>query len=157
MMKNISTVIIAFIAFLPINAACARTDTFCKPLRAFAGSIKPEDTKSIEFHTTWGSNFKNSPGPAVFAKRCLHNDYAPAKAVCEYLLEYGSAEFSNRNVMRAITCLFPKTQFESLLVINKIDASFSYGKGNQSSIIDITFSEAPNNDGMVFKISAERY
>ena len=156
-MKNVSTVIVAFMAFLPGNAAYARTDTLCKPLRAFASSVKPDDKKSIEFHTTWGSNFKNSSGPAVFAKRCLHNDYAPAKAVCDYLLEYGSAEFSNRNVIRAITCLFPKTQFDSLLVINKIDASFSYGKGNKSSIINIMFSEAPNDDGMVFKINAEGY
>jgi hypothetical protein len=72
-------------------------------------------------------------------------------------LEYGSAEFSNRNVMRAITCLFPKTQFDSLLVLNKIDASFSYGKENRGSIINISFNKSPNDDGMVLKISAEAY
>jgi hypothetical protein len=157
MMKNISTVIVALIALLPVSASYAHTDTFCKTIRLFADSIKPNDNRSIEFHTSWGSNFKDSPDPAVYAKRCLHNEYAPAKAVCDYLMKYGSTEFSSRNAERAIICLFPKTQLDSMLSLNKIDASFSYGKDNRSSIINISFNEARDVGGMVLKITAEGY
>ncbi len=156
-MKNIPASIVALIALLQVNASYARTDTLCKPLRDFAASVKPDENRSIEFHTSWGSNFKNSDGPAVYAKRCLHNDYTPGKAVCDYLMEYGSIEFSNRNAMRAITCLFPKTKLDSLLLLNKIDASFSYGTGNRGSIINVSFSEAPDIGGMVLKITSEGY
>jgi hypothetical protein len=156
-MKNRTVFILMFMALLPVNVSYARTDTLCKPLRTFAASVKPDETKSIVFHTSWGSDFKNSSEPALYAKRCLHNDYAPGKVVCDYLMEHGSVEFSNRNAMRAISCLFPKTKFDSLLVLNKIDASFSYGTGNKGSIINVSFSEASDIGGMALKISAEGY
>ncbi len=156
-MKNICAVVVAFIVLLPVNDSFARTDPLCKPLREFAASIKPETNRTIEFQTSWGGNFKNSPGPAVFAKRCLHNDYGPAKVVCDSLMELGSVEFANRNAMRTLSCLFPKTRFDSLLLLNKIDASFSYGKGDKASIINISFNESPDIGGMVLKIDAEGY
>ena len=156
-MKSISTLIVTLTALLSVNASYARTDTFCKTIRSFAASVKPDEKRYIEFHTSWGSNFSDSSDPAVFAKRCLDNEYAPGKAVCDYLLEYGSAEFASRNAERVIHCLFPKTKLDAMLLLNKIDASFSYGKGNKSSIIHISFDKAAYAGGNVLKITAEGY
>jgi hypothetical protein len=68
----------------PVGSA---VPNLCGPLRAFVQSVKPHESRAVEFHTSWGGDFKDSSDAGtVWAKRCLHFDYEPAKAVCAYLL-----------------------------------------------------------------------
>ena len=156
-MKRTPIFIVVIIGILQASAVDARTDKLCKPLRAFAASIKPDEKRSLEFHTSWGGNFKDDPEPAIFAKRCTHYDYNPAKAVCTYLMEHGAIEFSNRNLQRALTCLSPKTRFDPDLSLNKADVSFSYGTEQRGSIINVSFDRDSSTGGMVLKIDADGY
>jgi hypothetical protein len=42
------------LTWLPAQAALAKTDPLCAPLRSFVASVKPDETKTVEFHTSWG-------------------------------------------------------------------------------------------------------
>src|SRR5688572_138605 len=91
--------------WLPIQAAIANDDSSCGPLRRFVASVQPDETKSFAFRTFWGGSFKDEDAPETFAlysKRCEHHDYAPAQAVCAYLMEHGSVEFADGNLKGAV-------------------------------------------------------
>jgi Methyltransferase domain len=69
-----------------------------------------QTTNLDDFCTTdqsWGSGFKGSGNElALYAKRCDHNGYEPAKAVCAYLMEHGATEFSGNNAQNAAFVAF---------------------------------------------------
>lgn len=153
---------------LPITLAAALTISsstalasprpeFCKVLRGFVESLKPNEKREFSFHTSWGGNFKDSPEPAVVARRCVHNGYEPAKEVCDYLMEHGSAEFAGTNVQGAISCLSKKTRFAPLFQLNSGTFSFSHGSDDRGALVDITFKEDESLGGMVFRLEAEGY
>jgi hypothetical protein len=142
---------------LPIHAALARTDQLCAPLRAFVASVKPDETKTLEFHTSWGGNFKDSAEPVIFAKRCNHFGYAPAKSVCACLMEYGVTEFAGNNFRRAVMCLSPRTRLDSGVSVSGASMSLTYGSPNRGASVSLEFSEDPQIGGMVLKVVAHGY
>jgi hypothetical protein len=145
------------LTWLPTQAALAKTDPLCAPLRAFVASVKPDETNTLEFHTSWGGNFKDSAEPAIFAKRCNHFGYGPAGAVCTYLMEHGATEFSDTNFKRAVMCLSPETRLDSGLSVSGAAMSLSYGSPDRGAHVSLEFSEDSQLGGMVLKVAADGY
>ena len=150
--------LLLLVASIAIPTVHARPPVeFCRALRDFVESVQPDEKRSFMFRTSWGSNFKDDQKPALYAMRCEHDGYDPAKAVCRYLAKYGSIEFTWIDVKDAISCLSRKTRFEPLLRINSGDFSFTYGSDHRGALIDIQFNEDPHIGGMVFKLTADGY
>lgn len=157
-MKNSARSLAFFLYAAALPAAHASPPPeLCKVLRSFVDSIKPNEQREFTFRTSWGENFKDAPEQAFAAKRCEHNDYEPAKKVCEYLMESSSTEFSGVNVQDAITCLSKKTRFARLMQLNYGSFSFSYGSNNRGALIDVTLREDGKIGGMAFRLAADGY
>jgi hypothetical protein len=158
-MKSFIVPIVMSIVSFPCQAmANDQPDELCAPLRAFVASVKPDETKKIEFHTSWGGNFKDEKdNNVIYAKRCNDDGYAPAEAVCAYLMENGSVEFAGRNAKRALTCLSPGTTFAPKMALNRAEISFSYGTDERGSNVTLQLAEDAKIGGMVLTISADGY
>ena len=154
-----SLFLIGLIAIVGPSQAAVRKapDPFCAPLQAFARSVRSDEHHEFTFHTLWGGNFNDSPDPAVFAKRCDHNGYAPAKAVCDYLMENGAVEFSGNNAKHALACLSPGTRFAPLVSLDLGAFSLSYGTPERGSNLTVEFSEDKKLGGMMLRVAADGY
>jgi len=136
----------------------AAAQGLCEPLRQFIESVKPDETRTLEFHTSWGSDFRDSNDEQVLsAKRCIHNGYEPAKAVCAYLMQNGAVEFSGNNAKSALMCLSRKTHFADRLVLDGIELSLTYRTDDRGSNVDIKYSHDEKLGGMVLSITARGY
>jgi len=142
---------------LPTQANRAKTDPLCAPLRAFIESVKSDETRTLEFHTSWGAHFKDSTEPAIFAKRCNHFGYGQAEAVCSSLMESGSIEFAGSNLKRAVMCLSPKTRLDSGLSVSSAAISLSYGSPDRGANVSLELSEDTQIGGMVLKLAADGF
>lgn len=145
------------LACLPAQAVLAKTDPLCAPLRAFVASVKPDETRTLEFHTSWGGNFKGAAEPAVFAKRCNHYGYRPAEAVCAYLMEHGAVEFAGSNLKRALMCLSPKTRLDPRLMVSGAAMLFTYGGPDSGSNVNLELAEDIQSGGVVFRVAADGF
>ena len=150
-------VILVFAAVTASASSPSSSDELCGPLNAFAESVGPDDVRSIAFHTSWGSNFRNDPEPAIYAKQCVHGDYEPARAVCEYLFEHGAIEFAGGNVERVLTCLAPGTNFGPDLDLTRGRFHVGFGTPDRGSHITVEFQEDQELGGMVLRIEADGY
>lgn len=139
------------------HQSAAVAASLCGPLRKFVESVQPNDSRTVEFRTSWGEGFKDSEEPALAAKRCQHGGYEPAKAVCAYLMEYGATEFSGNNAKEALACLSRNTRFAPQMSLSAIALSFSYGTENRGSLIELTFAPDEHIGGMVLAIKADGY
>ena len=142
-----------------LGALGFKGDPLCSPLRTFVASVKKDESRTLEFRTSWGTDFKDSPSPGnVFAaRRCMFSDYDPARSACDYLMEHGAIEFSGNNAKRAIVCLAPTMRFPSGMSLDRIDVSFYYGTESRGSNVQITFAEDRTIGGMVLTIKADGY
>jgi hypothetical protein len=130
----------------------------CGPLRKFVESVKPHESKVLEFHTSWGSGFKDSDDKlTLYAKRCDHNDYEPAKAVCAYLMKQGAIEFSGNNAKAAVMCLSQETHFGDRLLLDGIEISLTYGTDDRGSNVEIQYARDDQLGGMALSITARGY
>jgi hypothetical protein len=146
----------ALVLFSSVLTAAPR-DPFCEPLRAFAASVKPSDTRKLAFHTSWGSGFKDAANYSLYAKRCDHGGYAPAKAACDVLLQQGSAEFAGNNALRVIACLSPATRFAPRISLDRIEMTLTYGSDSQGSDITVRLDHDAQLGGEVLSIEARGY
>lgn len=157
-MKNSARSLAFFLLAIALPAAHASpAPEFCKVLRSFVDSVKPDEQREFTLRTSWGDNFKDANEQALAAKRCEHKGYEPAKKVCEYLMENSSTEFSGVNVQDAITCLSKKTRFAPLMQLNYGSFSFSYGSDSRGALIDITLYKDERLGGMAFRLVADGY
>ena len=155
-MRNWMLVVAGLFVATPL-AEAADSD-LCGPLRRFVESVKPDETRRLEFHTSWGADFKDSAGAyAMSARRCMHFNYGPAKVVCAYLMEHGATEFAGNNAKDAIRCLSKTTRFADRLMLDGIQISFSYGSDERGSNIELQYSEDRHLGGMVLSITASGY
>jgi hypothetical protein len=153
-----STYLLALSAFCLIGPqATWAADGLCGPLRKFVESVKAGEERVLKFHTSWGSNFKDSAELALSAKRCDHNGYEPAKNVCAYLMQYGATEFSGNNAKEAVTCLWPQTHFTPRTQIHALSLSLNYGTDYRGSNVDVDYVEDKELGGMVLSITARGY
>jgi hypothetical protein len=158
MMKVLVCSTAILLSTLPISAqARDRRDSLCPPLRSFAASIGPDETRTLVFHTSWGGNFKDSKELVIYAKRCIHGGYKQAESVCDDLMQNGSVEFGNYNAMRAIVCLSPKTRFSNHASFERGEFSLMYGTENRGANISVTFEEDSVVGGMALRIVADGY
>jgi hypothetical protein len=135
----------------------AFADDLCAPLRRFVESVKPGETRVLKFHTSWGSNFRDSPEPALSAKRCEHSGYDPAKEACAYLMEHSATEFPGNTAKAAIACLSSKTRFASQSQLHAIALSVTYGTDERGDNVDISLTEDNELGGMVLSITVTGY
>jgi hypothetical protein len=145
--------LISLAAHQPAYAA----DDLCDLLRGFASSVKPGEKRALNFHTIWGSNFKDRDQPAPGAKRCDYASYAPGKALCVHLMQVGSIHSPGDNAKQAIKCFSKKTQFDIYVNVLSISASLPYGKKGRGTRIDIDLRQHAELGGMVLTISAEAF
>ena len=129
----------------------------CRVLRAFAKSVPPGETRELTFRTSWGTDFKDATGTAIFAKRCEHGGYSFAQKVCAYLMQHGSIEFTGETVKDSISCFSRKTRFDPFFRLNEGKFSFSYGTDHRGARIDISFGADKAIGGMAFLLVADGY
>jgi hypothetical protein len=145
-------------AFFPCLAASrVSSEHMCVPLRAFVASVKAGETRKLEFHTSWGTGFKDSTDREIAAKRCIYNGYAPAEAVCDYLMDHEPIEFSDIEAKQAIECLSSGTHFGSQFRLHTADVDFSYGTERRGSNVTIQYDKDSKLGGMVLSITADGY
>lgn len=155
----ITAVALAIVGPPCLGASKAKGEPLCSPLRAFVASVKKGESRTLEFRTSWGSDFKDSSsqGYVLAAKRCTFSSYEPARSVCDYLMDHGAIEFSGNNARDAIACLAPATQFSPRVRLDRVDVSFYYGTESRGSNIEISFAEDSKIGGMVLTVKAEGY
>src|SRR5260370_19795603 len=110
---------LAFAVFLlPAIAGCqlvegGESDPLCGPMRAFVASVNTNVTREVVVYTSWCGGFKGEEDEnnTMWPKRCVHDGYAPAKAVCDSLMQSGAVEFSGHNATRTVSCLSKRTRF----------------------------------------------
>jgi hypothetical protein len=95
-----------------ICAACAITrgerDELCAEMAAFANAASEGGKHTVRLTTDWGGRFTepDHPGEQILsAQSCEHDDYAPGRALCAYLLANTSSEFQGINARRALHCI----------------------------------------------------
>jgi len=160
---SVRAISFAFVlAWLPLHPAMAKDDLGCGPWRAFVASVEPGETRSLAFRTSWGRDFKDEksgePGQIVMSvKRCEHHDYLPAQAVCAHLMEHGPVEFSDWNLMAAVTCLSRKTRLDPKLSFGSATISLTYGTDDRGANVELEYVEDPQVGGMVLKVTAAGY
>ena len=156
MRPNTSSLISCLIALAALQPAFA-ADGLCEPLRAFAISVNPGETRVLKFHTIFGSNFKDRDQAGFGAKRCDPAGYEPAMAVCLFFMEYGDIQLPGYNAKLAIECLSKKTRFDVQAKVNSISVSLKYGTEDRGSLMSIELQENNELGGMVLTIAAKGY
>jgi hypothetical protein len=139
---------------LAVCQPASAADGLCESLRTFADSVKPGETKTLRFHTIWGSNFKDRDGKASGAKRCDYAGYEPAKPVCTHLMEYGAIQFSGYNAKATVQCLSKKTRFAADAEVQSMSVSLTYGAKHRGSRIAVELKEDIDLGGKVLTITA---
>lgn len=129
----------------------------CRVLHEFVGSVAPEESRSLTFHTIWGAGFKDAADPALGAKQCEHGGYPPGEKVCDYLLKHGPMEFSETTAEDAISCLSKGTRFGPGFELLTGAFSIRYGTDYRGAFVGITFNEDPQKGGMALKIDVDGY
>jgi len=148
---------LSLLAFLLAQNAYSKEEKLCSAMDTFVESVGPDKSKSIEFHTAWGHNFKGVAEEAIFAKRCIHQDDESAKNVCKYLMEHGAIEFSGTNFKNTLECLSPKTTIDALVQFEDASVSMTYGTDERGAIVDLSLKSNAEIDGMVLKIEVQGY
>jgi hypothetical protein len=156
MRPNTSSLISCLIV-LSAHQPASAADGLCEPLRAFAASVNPGETKVLKFHTIFGSNFKDREQPGFGAKRCDPAGYEPARAVCVYFMAYGDIQIPGFNAKLAIECLSKKTRFDVQAKVHAISVSLKYGTEVRGSLMDIELQQDNELGGMVLTIAAKGY
>lgn len=143
-------------------------DDYCPLLRTFAESVKPDESRRLEFDTFWFDLFKSKPVPfktdpahvrfrMMSTMRCLDNDYAPATAVCQYLFQSGMIEFPGDNVLEAVKCLSPETHFGGWMQVSAIDVVFRRGSGKHGQDVTIHLGTDTNLGGEAMIMTIDGY
>jgi len=150
------------LAMVPLTAlAASKQDKLCAPLRSFAMSVPNGQTKSVEFHTSWLSPFKDMDQATIGAfKRCDAHGSAAGKALCAYLMgaQNAAVEFAGNNVKRALLCLSPGTRFgPHYLLLESAEFHLSYGTSHRGSNVTLTFGTDTKIGGAIFVITAQGY
>lgn len=155
--------LLVMLAVLPIGAWASppKSDGMCAPLRQFVLSVRADETKSVEFHTSWLSPFKDMTHATVGVfRRCNAHGYEPGKLLCNYLLgsKNTAVEFAGNNVKRALMCLSPGTRFgPHYLLLESAEFQLNYGPPQHGAGVTLKFGTDTEVGGAVFVITARGY
>lgn len=130
----------------------------CGEIVAFANSIEPNTSRSVELLTDWGGKFTKNP-ETIFSKTCIANHYQPGEKFCQYLLAHTSTEFADINFKRAVACvgggfLATKNPIHISEISAEVAASEVVGI-RRDVTIQIKVSTGTNEKGPRLKITAE--
>lgn len=139
------------------SAYASSPGELCKVLRTFVKSVRPDESASFTYYTSWGQNFKDDPTPVIGAKRCAPDEHHQSKVVCEYLMEHGSMEFPGSIVKNALNCLSRGTRLPVALELREGAFYFSYGTDDRGALIDITLGKDEKMGGMALRFEAQGY
>lgn len=94
------------VPILALATSCATdperaTDQMCAQLAAFAAATQPGQRHEVVLRGGWGGDTAN----VLKTHDCRHSGYAPAQALCAYLLPNTSWEFGHYNAKEAAACL----------------------------------------------------
>jgi hypothetical protein len=139
--------------------AHGKADPLCAPLRKFLASVKPDETREIVFRTSWGGGFKDDPSTndSIASRRCEHQNYAPAKRVCDVLIANSSVEFGNVNAIGAVVCISPDIRFPRYIEFDHGSLSLNYGTPNRGANVSLSYEEDSEVGGMKLHIVADGY
>ncbi|HKU91120.1 MAG TPA: hypothetical protein VJP84_15105 [Steroidobacteraceae bacterium] len=148
--------ILGFIASA-VSLSAAAGDRLCDPLQAFLGSVAAGETRELKFHVIVGGNFKGREAPAYGARRCDYGDYEPGKALCTYLMAYGSVESPGYNAKQVIGCLSPKTRFAPGTWLYAISFATKVGTEARGNRVDVVLAEDKDLGGVSLSIKSTGY
>jgi hypothetical protein len=139
--------------------AYAVKDPLCAPLRRFVASVGPDEHRELIFRTSWGGGFSDDPSTknSISSKRCEHQGYDRAKAVCDILMKDGSVEFGNVNAMGAVVCISPDIRFPRYNDFDYGSFSLHYGSEDRGASVTVSFEKDAKIGGMVLRIVADGY
>lgn len=155
-MNRISPLIVVLILIVS-GEAVSSDQELCSALKGFAHSVGIDESRSIEFQTSWGKNFKGEKEEVVFTKRCNFHEYEQAKKVCSALMGSSSSEFPYLNLKRVLTCLSPKTKFAKDMEIDNMAVSFYVGGEERGSLVEVSLGQEPSVGANQLKIVVEGY
>ena len=139
----------------------ARVDPLCAPMRTFLTAIKPDTSRVITLHSTWGGGFRRPDGTsdkgAMWAMQCENHDFKPARTLCLALLKTSSREFPGSTVVRLLACISPRTRLPTSTMINSVDLDMQFGSDNRGANINIKLGEDPKLGGSVLTVTADAY
>jgi hypothetical protein len=155
---------LAAIVATVLSAGCTTVslggDQLCSEIARFANSSDDSAVHTVELLTDWGGVFSEDKN-TVFEKACKHDQYAPAKKLCDYLLENTSTEFATVNFRRALSCLGQAQAYAG-----PQDARIEYLNGKVTSLsargvradvqVSVEFSTGSNERPPSLKIAAAR-
>ncbi len=150
------TACVAVMAASSTAAQAAPDPAFCRVLQDFVRSVRPDEAREITFRTSWGHGFDGSPD-RLAEKACSRHDDEPSIKLCAYLVQHGSAEFTDVTVKHALMCLSPKTRFARDLTLKQGTFSFSVGKPDRGAWVEASFGDDREMGGKVFRLKAEGY
>lgn len=115
---NTKKILISFFA-LTLASNClsaeSKQDALCTELVNFANATDDDALHVVELRTDW--SFRKVDNRIFMGrKECDHQEYAPGKALCGYLLKNTSTEFPIINFKRALTCLENSPQLSNTSV-----------------------------------------
>lgn len=132
-------------------------DPLCLPMRQFVASVEPGEVHELAFHTSWGSHFNSEKESAIFAKKCLHRGYGPARPACQALMEHGALEFSNTNAERVVTCLAPSNRWGEHVHLEQGSLSLEYGTDSRGANVIVSYGVDKQMGGMVLRVRVSGY
>ena len=156
--RNVSKLLVVG-GFLASSFNVFAKDRTCYLMKKFISSVKAGETRSLKFRTSWGADFKDASDPSsvIYARRCEHDKYPPAVAVCNSLMEFGAVEAPGANVKRVLVCPSRRTSFAPKLQLAAAEFNFFYGTENRGSKVTIKFGEDLRIGGTAMEISAAGY
>lgn len=156
-MRHKTSTLISCLIFVAAYQPAAAADDLCEPLRLFAASVAPGESRTLTYQTIWGGNFKDRQETGTAAKRCDYASYEPAKPVCVYLMKYGGYQFTAQNAKLALQCLSKKTRFDPYVEVHSISATAKYGTEARGSHVKIEFQQNTDVGGVALTITAVGY
>ena len=158
-MKVASVLMAIVLAAMSANvfaASSKRKDAVCGELAEFLASVRPDERRTVTLHTFWGAR-EEGDRIVIGSKSCEHNDYAPGRKLCAYLMENSSTEFSGYNTKRVLACLAPRPGLPNDLRINSGSFSTSFGSRKRGALVDIDLYPDKEPGGMALRLTADGY
>jgi hypothetical protein len=133
-------------AALPTVAA----DELCRRIAEFVRTSDDSSAHAVVLKGGWGGGQSD----IVMTHDCMHDGYAPAMALCSYLLPHSSWEFGKANAEAVLGCL-DRATYRSGLELLKLDQEMAL-KGHLRSTkykVMITFRPTDEHGLSVLTIS----
>jgi hypothetical protein len=154
--SRLAALAVGVLATTGASWAADTPDPLCAPLRTFVSAVAPGESREFTFHTVWGSNFKDEPAAAVFARRCEHHGDGAAAAVCTSLMDQGAVEASERNAVRTLACLDPQMRLERVR-LERGTFSLTVGTQARGSNVQVDYDADAVLGGMALRVTARGY